>query len=510
MRILTAGAPRQSVIGVCLRVSRDRADSCVPGSQRRAVHSVTKVVTMTTCNSPQRQENDARTAGAAPEARSATGESTRPPGAVWNLTIYLCISIAIAVVAYFQFHAILPRVLDVAARREGIRLLAYMGILWMVMGFILIVIRTILWIIYRPAAPVSPHEAPRMTVIIPAYDEGAMVLQSIESVIKAEYPQDRLEILVIDDGSRDDTWEHICRAVARYPGRITALRHECNRGKREALALGFSRARGEILVTIDSDSVIERGALLALAGPFRDSRIGALAGKVLVYNRAHGVIPRMLHVRFIIQFDMLRAGESVYRNVYCCPGALAAYRAQAVRTVLERWRTQSFLGSRCTFGEDRAMTNYLLDEGYDALYQRTAVVRTVVPNAYVKLCKMLLRWDRSYVREELRFARIVWGRPWPTRALALYDRVVTDAAIPISLLSLGVVPVVIATRPGIVGPMVTLMGAMSLFQVLYYLRTERSFHFIYGVLYAYYSSIALIWIFPYAVATVRARGWLTR
>jgi hyaluronan synthase len=434
----------------------------------------------------------------------------RRPGQLWNLTVYALITIGIVAIAYFQFHAIVPRVLAVAAKRSDIRLIAYLGVLWTVLAFLLIVVRTILWVLYRPVAEVSAELAPSLTVIIPAYNEGAMVLNSIESVIQADYPADRLEILVVDDGSRDDTWDHILEAARRYPGRVTALRHERNRGKREALALGFAQARGEILVTIDSDSVIERGALLALAGPFRDARVGAVAGKVLVYNRAHGVIPRMLHVRFILQFDMLRAGESVYRNVYCCPGALSGYRAAAVRRVLERWRSQAFLGSRCTFGEDRAMTNYLLDEGFDALYQRTAVVHTVVPQDYGKLCKMLLRWDRSYVREEIRFARIVWRRPWATRALAVLDRFITNASFPVAYSSLGVLPIVIALHPAIVGPVMAVMAAMSLFQVLYYLRAEQSLDFLYGVLYAYFSSIALCWIFPYAVATVRARSWLTR
>ena len=429
---------------------------------------------------------------------------------LWNLAVYASIAIGILLIAYVEFHSVVPRVLAVASERGDIRLLVYAGILWTILGFALIIVRTILWMIYRPVPPATRETAPTLSVIIPAYNEGIMVLKSIESVIGANYPADRLEILVVDDGSKDDTWEHICAAVHRYPGRGTALRHERNLGKREALAWGFTRARGEILVTIDSDSVIERDALLALAGPFRDARIGAVAGKVLVYNRADGVIPRMLHVRFIIQFDMLRAGESVYRNVYCCPGALSAYRAAAVNRVLERWRTQVFLGSRCTFGEDRAMTNYLLEANYDALYQRTAVVHTIVPNRYWKLCKMLLRWDRSYVREEIRFARIVWRRPWRTRILALLDRCTTDAALPISCLGLIVVPVVIALHPSVVRPMLEVVGAISVFQVLYYLRTERSFHIVYGVLYGYYSSVALMWIFPYALFTVRARAWLTR
>ena len=93
---------------------------------------------------------------------------------------------------------------------------------------------------------------------------------------------------------------------------------------RTALAEGFRRARGEFVVTIDSDSVIEEDTLLAIVGPFSNPRVGAVAGKVAVYNREKGFIPRMLHIRFILSFDFLRATQSAYGTVYCCPGALSA------------------------------------------------------------------------------------------------------------------------------------------------------------------------------------------
>ena len=460
----------------------------------------------------QNAEASASSAGtlAAAPPIAAPSHVTRQLGKWWTYAVYTLTAIACVVLAYYQFDAVVLRVLAIAEKQSSIRALAYPSLVWLGLDSVLIVIRTVLWIIYRPAGAATRESAPSLTVIIPAYNEGAMVLQSIESAAKADYPHDRLEILVIDDGSKDDTWSYISRAARRYPQLVTALRQESNRGKREALALGFSRARGEVLVTIDSDSVIERGALLALAGPFRDPKVGAVAGRVEVYNRRHSIIPRMLQVRYMLSFDMLRATESVYRNVYCCPGALTGLRASAVRQVIDCWKEQHFLGSRCTFGEDRAMTNYLLDSGYDTVYQRTAVVHTLVPISYAKLCKMLLRWNRSYVREEIRFSRIVWKRPWPTRVMALFDRAITNFRYPASYCGLALLPVLVMQDPTITLPMMGTMLAKSVFRVLYYLRSERSMNFLYGVLYSYYSSVALFWIFPYAVATVRSRKWMTR
>lgn len=441
---------------------------------------------------------------------AATGGDSWETAGAWACFVYALIFFAFAALCGFQLHGVVARLLRVAHEHSGIRLFLYPSLLWMAMGLALLALRTAIWIAYRPRPAVQPEMAPVLSVIIPAYNEGTMVSHAIESVARANYPHDRLQILVIDDGSTDDTWSHISRAAARHPSMVTPLRHDRNQGKRAALALGFANARGEVFVTLDSDSVIEPHALLALAGPFADPRIGAVAGKVLVYNRDAGLIPQMLHVRYILAFDMLRSVESVYRNVYCCPGALTAYRAAAVRPLLDRWRNQRFLGRRCTFGEDRAMTNYLLEAGYDTVYQRSAVVHTMVPTRWVKMCKMMLRWERSGVREDLRFARIVWRRPWRSRSIALFDRFVINVRHPVYYASLGIVAILAAEHPSMLVRFLTTMGFVALFNTLYFLRSERSLNFLYGVLYAYVSAFTMFWIYPYAVLTVRARSWLTR
>jgi hyaluronan synthase len=196
--------------------------------------------------------------------------------------------------------------------------------------------------------------------------------------------------------------------------------------------------------------------------------------------------------------------------VYCCPGALAAYRAQAVREVLESWERQTFLGVPCTYGEDRALTNLILGAGYDSVYQRTAIVHTIVPETYAKLCKMYLRWDRSYIREEFRFARIVWKRPPLWRAFALYETTITNLRFPVAYLSIALMVMHAVQDPTAILRMLLAIMIVSTLYVLYYLRSERSWDFVYGILYAYFSFFALTWIFPYAALTLRARGWLTR
>ena len=380
----------------------------------------------------------------------------------------------------------------------------------MSMGCLLLAFRTVLWWRYRPFASATWEQCPTMTVIIPAFNEGAMVARTIDSVAAAAYPGARLQVIVVDDGSTDDTWQHIRRAAADYPGLVETVRFARNQGKRAALETGFERARGTVVVTVDSDSVIERETLLAIAGPFRDPKVGAVAGKVRVFNDEAGVIPRMLRVRYILSFDFIRAVQSTYSTVLCCPGALAAYRASALREVLKEWSSQTFLGAPCTYGEDRALTNSLLARGYDAVYQRTAVVQTVVPSNYSQLCKMFLRWDRSYVREELRFAAIVWKRPLGKMLLALVDTWLTNLRFPVGYACWLLLLVLSLHHPLVLVRTLLAIGLVASLNTFYYLKSERSWIFVFGILYSYFSFFGLSWILPYAAVTVRSRGWLTR
>ena len=181
-----------------------------------------------------------------------------------------------------------------------------------------------------------------------------------------------------------------------------------------------------------------------------------------------------------------------------------------VREVLPEWSAQTFLGVRCTYGEDRALTNSILGRGFDTVYQSTAVVRTVVPTTYRKLVRMYLRWERSYIREELRLARIVWTRPPAARVLILADTVLMNLRYPVGYLSWYVTLSRGVHDPAALVRLLAAVGIVSLLSLLFYLRSNRSTDLVYGVLYSYFSALMLFWVFPYAALTVRSRSWMTR
>jgi hyaluronan synthase len=365
---------------------------------------------------------------------------------------------------------------------------------------------------YKPIASHDDARLPMITLIVPAYNEGANVRVALESALASDYPQERLEILAIDDGSRDDTWAHIEAVAAAHPGRVIAIRQPKNGGKREALRTGFLRAEGELVVTVDSDSKIEPTALRAIVAPMiDDDSIAAVAGRVLVLNREANWLTQILSARFFLTFDLARAAQSRAGAVLCTPGALSAYRKSAVDEVLERWSTQTFMGQPCTIAEDRALTTWLLRSGHRSVYQRSAVVRTIMPTTLARVARMLVRWERGNIREDFVMLPLLFtqwrerDRLWPALEIGF-----ELCQYPVAWLSLGLLAARVIDHPiallGIAGCVA--LGAVV--QSLWILRSSRLADFVYGVQYALFAFVGLQWVFPYSLITVRDGRWLTR
>jgi hyaluronan synthase len=372
-------------------------------------------------------------------------------------------------------------------------------------------VRTVLWLRYK-SYPVPPGPLPRVSVIIPAYNEGAMVEKSIYAAVASDYPADRLEIICIDDGSADDTWTYIERARQRYPGLIKAIRFSQNRGKKEGLYAGFTQGRGEYFVTIDSDSVIAPDTIKQVIAPMlSDAKIGAVAGNVKVYNRLRSVMARMLAVRFVLAFDFLRASQSMFGFVTCTPGALSAYRAAALKPILGQWRHQTFMGSPANIGEDRALTNYVLRQGYYTSYQRSALVHTLVPETYRGLVRMYLRWDRSNFRENWVQLKFIFSKYRAQhRLLPICDFFITQIEFPLTYLFLGLLLMSFWLYPIVALKFFAGLGVLTLIWMYHYIHQERDLDFIYGIIYSYFAFFALNWVQPWAFLTVKNDRWLTR
>ncbi len=373
--------------------------------------------------------------------------------------------------------------------------------------------RLILFLRYRSVVSVSDAELPRITVVVPAYNEGQHVYKTLESLLASAYPADRMMLVAVDDGSKDDTWSWIEKAYQENPDRILPLRQECNRGKRHALYRGFRSAPADVFVTVDSDSLVEPDTLRNLVSPFvSDKRIGAVAGNVRVSNSRSGAIPMMMDAAFVFSFEFIRAGQSVINTVMCTPGALSAYRGDVLMKVLNEWLKQTFMGKRANIGEDRAMTNLILREGYLTRFQKSALVYTEVPNKYRTLYKMLLRWARSNVRETIAMSRFVFKDFRKEGKLGARINFIVNGLVLSKgqLLWLASIGYLIFDPSGL--GMNFLLGLLigATIPSLFYMLVYRSSNGLYIYLYTLYWFFSLSWITPFALMTPHVSGWLTR
>jgi hyaluronan synthase len=447
-------------------------------------------------------------------AEASPGSPETLPPRTWRwldggLKLLVPVFLAALLAAAYQFGSC-QDYLQLLSSSSYVSFLPALGASYALAMLLFQVLRTILWACYRPY-PLTEGPWPTVTVIISAYNEGAMVAKTIDSVAAADYPGELLEIFCIDDGSTDDTWRFIAQARERYPRLLKTLRFPANRGKKEALYAGFTRARGEILVTLDSDSVIAPDALRHLVAPLlAEAQMGAVAGNVKVYNRHQSLMGKMQAVRFV-NLDYLRASQSLYRAVVCTPGSLSAYRREALLPILTAWRRQTFLGAPCHHSEDRALTNFVLRSGYYTYYQRSAVVHTLVPETYAGICRMYLRWERGNVRESwVQLGYLFTRYRSQYRLMPILEFFLAQLEYPLTLLFFGALAASLVVYPSMLFKFLTALGLASLLNLLYYLWLERDLDFIYGVIYSYYAFFLLQWIYPYALVTVRDRRWLTR
>ncbi|MDR7210453.1 glycosyltransferase [Flavobacterium piscis] len=366
---------------------------------------------------------------------------------------------------------------------------------------------------YKPIESVSDELLPTCTIIVPAYNEGKLVWDTLLSLADSDFPEQKMQILAIDDGSKDDTWYWMQQAKLKLGDRLTIFQQPENKGKRHALHRGFELGTGEIFVTVDSDSIVKKDTLRNLVSPFVvDEKCGAVAGNVHVLNNKKALLPKMLNVSFVMSFEFVRSAESMLGSVLCTPGAAAAYRKTAVFGCLDEWINQTFMGEPSDIGEDRAMTNMILKQGFRVLFQKNAVVLTSVPEEYTGLYKMFIRWGRSNVRENIMMAKYVFKdfrkeSKFGARLLFVNQTLRIVMTFPFLLFML----FLILTHP-LLFLSSTLLGILiiSSFPVIFYAKryslSEAFWAYSYSILYTF----GLFWIAPYAIVTANKRGWLTR
>jgi poly-beta-1,6-N-acetyl-D-glucosamine synthase len=267
---------------------------------------------------------------------------------------------------------------------------------------------------------------PFVTIVVPAFNEGPVIQQSIRSLLCMDYPC--FEVLVVDDGSTDDTYARALQASQGFD-RVRVIRKR-NGGKSSALNVGLAHARGSLILNMDADSKLSPNTLRACVGHFLDPCVAAVAGNIKVANREN-LVTRLQAIEYIHGLALERRAQDSIKAVSVIGGPLGMFRKSALQEVRGY--------DHDTFAEDRDVTLKLLARGWSVTYEPQAKAWAESPSRWLDLLGQRYRWSRGTVQAVFKHRQSLWAlRANPTMCLSLWYMAIDSLLVPVlSLTMLG-------------------------------------------------------------------------
>ena len=475
---------------------------CEPCNITVHVHGTPPPIACPYCQRPlERSESDVLEA---PEADFPSMEETRarmaklyhrPPK--WLSTLILTVAVLMLATAVFM-----------QLRSAGNYFYQPLVSLYSLVAGIFVVSRFLIASMYVP--PQDSGYEPTVTVLVPCMNEELVIRQTIERIFGARYPEDKIEVICVNDGSTDKTLEKMLAAQTRHPN-LVIVDFAKNRGLVHAWAVGVLLGRGEFIVCVDSDTFIFPGSLQKLMQGFVDPSVGGISGHCDVENAGTNLLTKMQDVRYFFSYKVMKAAESVSGTVSCLPGCFSAYRRVCVLHVLDEWLNAKVMGEYGNFGDDRSLTNCILRD-YKILYDDRALATTIAPENWKQYIRQQARWSRSYLREIVKVGKWMW-RKHPVPALAWYAMMWMPIIEPLVITSALIVAPIMAIMSGSgnigLSYMLGVTAITAVWTLHYWEQTGRRdwwTGFVYTASYMLFFSWQIYW----ALATLKGKKWGTR
>jgi cellulose synthase/poly-beta-1,6-N-acetylglucosamine synthase-like glycosyltransferase len=248
---------------------------------------------------------------------------------------------------------------------------------------------------------------PRTAVLIPAWNEGAVIGESIDRLTKAEYPGESLRIYVVDDASTDETPRIVKAKEMQYPGQVVHLRREDGgQGKAHTLNHGLAVLLDddwmEALLITDADVIFEPAALRTMARHLADPQVGAVTCYIKEGSRPGNYLTRFIGYEYVISQSAARRGQNVLGGLACLAGGAQLHSRANLLALGGRIDTS-------TLAEDTITTFETQLRGRRVVFEPHAVCWAEEPGAIAALWKQRLRWARGNVAVTSRYRRL-WFR----------------------------------------------------------------------------------------------------
>ena len=238
---------------------------------------------------------------------------------------------------------------------------------------------------------------PTVAVIVPCYNEGEGVYKTIKSVVESGYPLDKMVILPQDDGSVDDSWEWIQKAGREFP-HVLPERNLENRGKTETYLRAMERSDSEIVLIVDSDTIMGKDSINRMLSCFADERLGVVGAPLSIINPDENMLTAIQTYIYFFGLRFAKISESHFRNVAVVGGFALAARRSILEGLAVKIRNRNWFGVPVKDGEDRFITHLSLLQGWETYVEQSAHVWTSALNSYSRYFGQQLRWKRSLLR----------------------------------------------------------------------------------------------------------------
>lgn len=222
------------------------------------------------------------------------------------------------------------------------------------------------------------EEFPFVSVIIPAYNEEKRIANAIEAVLRQTYPRERMEIIIVDDGSTDKT----CEIVFRYP--VKLIRHNKNRGDSASRNTGAKNAMGEIIATTDADDEVDENWLINIAKHYSETNVGSVIGSShIVYNEENW------QQRIIAELFICMRGSDAVKSIYNAKDRVGSNKSMGSN---QSFRKSVFFeiggyDMGLTAGMEQDIVWRVEIAGYKSAFERNAVVHIFPRNNFKKYIK---------------------------------------------------------------------------------------------------------------------------
>ena len=243
---------------------------------------------------------------------------------------------------------------------------------------------------------VSSTYEPTVSVVIPLYNDKQNIMNAINSALSADYPKSKLEVVVADDCSRDGSYE-LVKAFASKNKRVKVVRTPKNSGAAAAKNVGIKNAKGEIVITMDSDSVMDKNAVREFVAHFEDKRVGGMSGAVRVKNKEK-LIEKLQDYEYDITLFFRKALQAI-DAIPVTPGGMSAFRKDAIMEV--------GLFDEKSLTEDQEIAYNLQKHNYKIKSSLKAVAYTVVPSNLKDLIKQRVRWIRGGIYNRIKHKELL-------------------------------------------------------------------------------------------------------